>query len=291
MSVLLAIVGCSSSVSQFGPGLDLTIQVPGAQLQTGPIGPDAGGPAVSQVLRPQPEVLRGETGVALSGRLAPGGVALHLQAEGDSDHWVLPAAGVDFVVADELQFSTDLAISHAVREDRIGLRLAAADAEGRLGPTFETELIVRPDLPPAALLVSLGWDTAADVDLHVVDPNGVVIGAKNLNSLPDPLVAVTDPDAWMQGGYLDFDSNQECRPDLRNRENVVWLNPPPPGRYQVFAHLFSPCEQPSATMLAVVQLDGEVIARVGTTQYPFDSRVHFVEGEAPGLLLTEFEVP
>ena len=284
-------LGCTSSVSKFGPGLDLAVQVTGAQLRQGRIGRDRGGPTVSQVLRPQPEVLRGETGVALSGRLGPGGVALHLQAAGDPDHWVLPAAGADFVIADELLFAADLAISHAVREDTVVLRLAAADVDGRLGPTVEAELVVRGDVPPAALLVSLGWDTAADVDLHVVDPDGVVIGAKNLNSLPDPVGPIVDPKQWQQGGYLDFDSNQECRLDLRNRENIVWLVPPPPGRYQIFAHLFAPCDQPSATMLAVAQLEGEVVARAGTTQYPFDSRVHFVDGEVPGLRLAEFEVP
>ncbi|MEN0067092.1 MAG: hypothetical protein AAGA48_33485 [Myxococcota bacterium] len=291
MAWMLALWGCTSSVSQFGPGLDLSIQVAGAQLQNGPIGPDRGGPTVSQVLRPQPEVLRGETGVALNGRLAPGGVALHLQAEGDDDHWVLPAQGFDFVVADELQFSAELSISHAVPKDRIPLRLAAADADGRLGPVFETELLLRDDLPPAVLLVSLAWDAPADVDLHVVDPDGVVIGAKDLNSLPAPNGPIADPDGWMQGGYLDFDSNQQCRLDLRNRENIIWLNPPPSGRYQIFAHLFSPCDHPAVNMVAVAQLDSEVVARAGTTQYPFDSRVHFAEGEVPGLWLAEFEVP
>lgn len=292
---LIAIVAagaCDPSPSRFGPGLELQLRVAGAQLLRGELGADEGGPAVSQVARPQVEVTRGESSVALNGRLAPGGVALHVQAVGDRDHWVMPAAGFDFVVGDELRFSAPLEFSHAIQTDELRVRLQAADADGRLGPITETSFVMRPDLPPARLLVSLGWDAPVDLDLHVVDANGVTIGAKNINSYEPPPGQVPPPDAWMSGGWLDFDSNQECRLDLRNRENVMWLEgTPPAGRYQVFAHLYAACGQPAVNMIAVVQLDGAPVVRAGATQYELDSRLHPAEGEAPGLLLAEFDVP
>lgn len=288
----LALLGCESAPSKFGPGLHLQLRVASAQLVRGGLGADQGGPVVSQVLRPQPAVNRGEATVMLNGRLGPGGVALHIQAVGDPDHWILPAKGFDFVVTDELQFSARLEFSHAIQGDELRVRLQAADADGRLGPVTETSFVISPDVPAARLLISLGWDAPADVDLYVVDPGGVVIGSKNVNSYEPPPGQVPPPDAWMNGGWIDYDSNQHCQLDLRNRENVMWLNAdPPPGTYRVYAHLFSPCGQPVVNMIAVAQRDGEVVGRAGATQYEIDSRIHPVEGETPGLLLLELEVP
>lgn len=289
---LALVTACEPSSSRFGPGLHQQLRVAGAQLHAGAIGADQGGPRVSQVLRPQPQVTRGDATVGLGGRLSPGGVALHVQAVGDPDHWVLPAKGFDFVVADELQFAATLEFSHAIQGDELRVRLAAADADGRLGPVTETSFVIADDVPASRLQVSLAWDAPADVDLHVIDGNGVTIGAKNINSYEPPTGPAPPPDAWMQGGWLDYDSNQECRLDLRNRENILWLTAdPPPGRYQVFAHLYAPCGQAAVNMEAVVLAGGELVLRAGATQYELDSRVHWVEGEVPGLLMAEFDVP
>jgi len=246
---------------------------------------------VSQVLRPQAEVVRGDADVRLDGRLAPGGVALHIQAVGDPDHWVLPAGGVDFVVEDELQFSAQLELSYAIQSDTIEIDLAASDADGRLGPLTRTTLAVLPDVPPSRLQVSLGWDTPVDLDLHVIDGNGVVIGAKNIAAYEPPVGQVGDPDAWMQGGFLDYDSNRQCSLDLRNRENVLWMMEPPSGTYTVYAHLFSPCDAPAVNLVAVVQQDGEVRVQARSTLYAFDSRTHDDENNPPGLRLVTFDIP
>ena len=126
MRVLLALAlllttasSCEESLSSFGPGLHLQLRLPEGQLQRGELRAQSGGPEVSQVLRPQAQVVRGDSGVILRGRLAPGGVALHVQAMGDSDHWVLPAKGFDFVVNDELQFLAKLEFSHAISTDEL----------------------------------------------------------------------------------------------------------------------------------------------------------------------------
>ncbi len=293
LATCVAVVGCGDSKSVFGPGLDLKVRVTDGQLQKGGLAEDGGGPAVSQVVRQQPEVLRGESTVALSGRLAPGGVALHIHAEDDSNHWVVGAKGFDFVVGDELQWSVELQFSHAIQTDTLRLFLQAADKNGRLGPVRETMFTMLPDVPPARLLVSLGWDAPVDLDLHVELPDGTVVGAKNINSYePPPPGQVPPPDEWMQGGWLDFDSNQQCELDLRNTENVLWLNADPPsGRYKVYAQLFSSCGQSSVNFIGVAQHNGELIERGGSTLYDFDARVHPRDDEAPGLLLMEFDIP
>jgi len=69
-------------------------------------------------------------------------------------------------------------------------------------------LDVEPSLPPTgALVVSLWWDTEADLDLHVVDPYGVEIWAGNINSY-DRYATTPAPDAGVldEDGILDFDS-------------------------------------------------------------------------------------
>jgi hypothetical protein len=284
--------GCDRSTSLFGPGLELQIRAEGAELQRGGLDEDEGGPAVTEVRRPQPEVIRGDATVGFGGRLAPGGVALHLHAEGDPHHWVIPASGFDFVVSDELMWSTTLEFSYAIQSDVLNVSLQAADSDGRLGPVTTTSFNILPDVPPARLLVSLGWDAAVDLDLYVRLPDGVVVGAKNINSYDRPTGPVSDPDEWMDGGFLDYDSNQECELDLRNRENVMWLNAAPPsGHYQVYAQLFSPCGQSAVNFVGVIQVDGEVVGTAASTLYDFDARIPPGDGEAPGLLLTEFDIP
>lgn len=287
---LLLLLGCAPEVALFGPGLHQNVRVADAQLRSGGIRPGKG-PEVSQVVRPQPEVLRGDAGVGLSGRLAPGGVALLLQAKGDPDHWVLPADGYDFVVQDELLFGTQLEFSHAIQSDSVTLRLAATDDRGRVGPITETVFQLLPDAPPAQLLVSLAWDAPVDLDLHVETPDGIVIGAKNPNTVEPAPGQVLTPEEAAQGGYLELDSNEGCILDNLNRENVLWSVPPPSGTYRIYAHLFSPCDASFANMEATAQLDGELLVRAAATQYAFDSREHPRDGRAPGLLLATFEVP
>lgn len=288
--ILAVLGGCTPSASIPGPGLHQRVRVSGAQLRRGDLGAEDGGPEVSLVVRPQPLVRRGESGIGLSGRLAPGGVALHVQAVGDPDHWVLPAGGFDFVVEDELQFAAELEVSHAVQEEEIRLQLAASDASGRLGPVRETTLTLSEDLPAARLLVSLGWDRPVDMDLWVVDADGVAIGAKNIASVEPPVGQPVDPDAWQAGGVHDYDANQHCQIDARNREDVYWLQDPPPGEYRIYAHLYAPCGEAAVNAVALVQRDGETLLRAGATQYAFDAREH---GDAipPGLWLATFEVP
>lgn len=152
---ILGLIGCESNPSVFGPGLHQMVRVSEAQLQSGGLGADEGGPAVSQVLRPQAEVVRGDGTVVLGGRLAPGGVSLHVQAVGDPDHWVIGAKGFDFVVQDELQFSARLEFSHAITETEVRVRLQAAGANGRLGPVVETSFLMADSVPPARLLAGI----------------------------------------------------------------------------------------------------------------------------------------
>lgn len=290
--VIVGLMGaCEPAPPRIDPGLDLALRVQRAGLRRGPLPPDEGGPAVTQVLRPQPAVLRGEATVELDGRLAPGGISLLLSAAGDDAHWVVAPAGFDFVITDELLWHAQLDFAHHIPGERLRVDAQAVDERGRGGPVTPIEFSLLPDVPPSELSISLGWDSAVDLDLHVEAPDGTIVGPKNPNTVEFPPGVVPPPDAWMDGGVYAFDSNQQCRFDLRNREDVVWFSPPPAGTYRVYAHLFSPCDQAAVNFRVTVMRGTEVIEEAVATQYAFDARLHPKPGEAPGLLMLEVEIP
>lgn len=287
----LLLVGCEAPASEIGLGLGLQVRVADAQLQRDVLPPDRGGPAVSQVLTPQVEVRRGDATVELGGRLARGGVSLLVHAQGDPHHWQVAPAGFDFVISDELLWSAQLEFSHAIATSTLPLELQAVDEEGRTGPITQTTFVIAQDVPPSELLVSLAWDAPVDLDLHVELPDGVIVGAKNTNAF-EPIPGMIPPeDGATLGGYHDYDSNQQCTLDLRNRENVVWQVPAPSGRYRVYAELFSACDAAAVNFEVTSQRGEETLERASGTMYAFDAREHARDGEAPGLLVLEFEVP
>lgn len=287
----LATASCGESPSLPGMGLDLQLRVRDAQLQRGELPDDAGGPDVTQVLTPQPQVRRGEGTVQLGGRLGAEGVSLLVHAAGDPHHWQVAPAGFDFVVTDELLFGTELEFSHTIEAETLEVELQAVDAQGRPGSITRRTFQLAPDVPPAQLLVSLGWDAPVDLDLYVELPTGVVVGPKNINAFEPTPGVQPPPDGATLGGYHDFDANQSCALDLLNRENVVWQVPPPSGTYRVYAALFSACDAPAVNFEVMASQGDEPLATAGGTLYAFDARTHAPDDEAPGLLVLEFEVP
>lgn len=300
------LAACKSSSSSLpGPGLDQQVGVRGAQLVKGPIvdpGCDPAtsadcGPAVTAVMRNQASVVRGDGTVFLEGRLGEGGTALHVWAEGDPDHWIALPSINDLVVPSELDYSVELEFSFSIQTDTITLDLQAADAKGHLGPVTTTDYTILPDVPPATLEVSLGWDAPADMDLYVELPDGTLVGPKNINANV-PSGNPSDP-SWMYSGYIDLDSNSECVIDSVQREDFVWLAhtgdpkavPPPSGHYKVYANLFAPCGASAVSFDTIAQVNGEVVARAASTLYPFDSRTLPGDDQAPGLLMMELDLP
>ncbi len=291
-AVLCALaLSCEDSPSLPGMGLDLQLRVRDAQLQRGSLRPQDGGPSVSQLLTPQIGVRRGEGTVQLGGRLGSGGVSLLVHGVGDDDHWQVAPSGFDFVIADELLFGTELEFSHAIATDTLEVELQAVDEAGRAGAITTATFELQSDVPPAELLVSLGLDAPVDLDLHVELPSGVIVGAKNINEFEPTPGVQPPPDGATLGGYHDYDSNQQCALDLRNRENVVWQVPPAPGRYRVYAELFSACDAAAVNFETTALRGTESLAESGGTLYAFDARDHARDGDVPGLLVLEFEVP
>jgi len=132
---------------------------------------------------------------------------------------------------------------------RFTLAYAVANAAGLVGPTVTSTKAVSGQ--SGGVQVGLTWDTASDVDLHVVDPQGSEVYWGNAT------VA--------SGGALDVDSNAGCAIDNKNNENVRWTGAAPNGTYTVRVDYWSACNVTGTTTFALVVNNGGSISRFSGT--------------------------
>jgi hypothetical protein len=103
-----------------------------------------------------------------------------------------------------------------------------SDAEDDEGPggSEECEPTTEPELGTGDVQITLRWESDADLDLHVVEPNGEEIW-------------YSEPGPTSTGGQLDVDSNVGCEND-GSVENVFWPQGDMPlGEYTVTVVGFS----------------------------------------------------
>ena len=99
--------------------------------------------------------------------------------------------------------------------------------------------------------VSASWDSASDVDLHVVDPRGAEVFYGRPSSA--------------SGGQLDLDSNAGCDIDRKNNENIRWpAGRAPAGTYTVRLDYWSSCGVASTNYVVTVNNGGSTQTFRGT---------------------------
>jgi uncharacterized protein YfaP (DUF2135 family) len=76
--------------------------------------------------------------------------------------------------------------------------------------------------------ITANWDSAADVDLHVIEPSGTEIYWGNMG-----------PTA--SGGTLNVDANAGCVNTGISQEIVQWMNAAPSGTYTVRLDYYQNC--------------------------------------------------
>jgi uncharacterized protein YfaP (DUF2135 family) len=135
-------------------------------------------------------------------------------------------------------------------------------------------LATQDTLPPPALAIELSWDTEADLDLHVVQPDGTELYWGHVAS---------------STGLIDFDSNQSCDIDGRRKERAIWSTSAPPGKYVVRVDTPSLCGQPAAHWRLTAQAGTDVVARSQGESIAVDTRGAHAAGA--GLLALEVDVP
>ena len=153
--------------------------------------------------------------------------------------------------------------------------VAAVDAGGAVGPGVCLPVWQIP-VSYADLQITVSWDSGADLDLQVADPNGDEVwdGSKKVES----------------GGEFDLGSSGACTIDPANdgfgNEHVAWTGgSPPPGIYEVRLNHYSFCGAPETNYVVRIYRDGRVSTFSGT----FTGRGNR-QGRGSGEIITTFEV-
>lgn len=288
--VALALLSCDDR-TQPDLATDAQLRVDGGQFFRGDMPGDESGPPVRTVAV-SPIVHPGSVSRTCSGVMDPAATAVALALEGDSGYWIVPAGLPDVTAPGFPTFATSIAFSSRLP---VGTRMflaRAVDREGRFGASFVRPLDVTPvPRPVGRFVISLTWDDEADLDLHVVDPRGVEIWKRNINSYepPPPGASPEPPNTPHPGGVLDFDSNAACVQDGRRAENVVYADKPPSGHYVVRVDTFSLCKAAGARWRVEGFSDGVSIGAAQGSSTEYDTR--FSHDRGAGVLALELDVP
>ena len=288
--LVLALASCDDSTTP-DLALDANLRVEGAQFYRGDMPREEIGPPVQSVTV-SPIVQPGSAGRSCSGVIDPAATAVALALDGDAGYWIVPAGLPDVSARAFPTFLAQIAFSSKLAPGRRTFLARAVDGQGRFGAAFVTPLdVTATPRPSGKLVIALSWDTQADLDLHVVDPRGVEIWKRNINSYepPPPGAPPEAPNTPHPGGILDFDSNAQCIPDGRRAENVVYADKPPSGHYQARVDTFSLCRELSAHWRVEAFLDGVSIGAAEGASSPSDTA--FPHDRGAGLLALELDVP
>ena len=128
-----------------------------------------------------------------------------------------------------------------------GVRARPADAPPECsGPGPDPE----PELGTGDVQITLRWESSADLDLHVIEPDGTEIWYQ-------------DPGPTATGGQLDVDSNVGCEQEA-SVENIFWPSgDAPSGRYTIEVTGFQVDDCGSGSYSLAGQVRGEQVLMEG----------------------------
>ena len=170
--------------------------------------------------------------------------------------WVPSSTNYEFVIL--VNQNIDLGED----EDDFVILVAILDNNGKVSEVIEksVELI---EVGTGQLQISLSFDNAKDIDLHVIEPNGEHIYYGN--SLSE------------NGGELDLDSNPGCSLDYVNNENITYSEEAfvEAGTYTVYVDLFENCDPEVATNYVVSAYYGGALLKTVTGTFPVGAESNY----------------
>jgi len=281
-------------------GLTSLIRVQGGQAVHGSIdGPPENNHLATVTAFPRNStIFPGEVDKSINGKVGPDANAVALGVAGDEAYWLVPALTPEHDDPHSFDYSASLSLSPALGSSpllqlgpqgtsTLPLSFRAVDPAGNFGSASVYTLYMEPQRPEGALVVSLDWDAPVDLDLHVQVPANndsgfVIVWAQARSAEPKT------PDGGSDG-ILDFDSNEDCQIDGRDRENVVWTGQPPAGHYVVRVDAFSLCGQMSAAWHAIAYTPQGTVGEASGVLT--DAATREVPTAGAGLTAFEFDYP
>lgn len=211
------------------------------------------------VLRP------GTRGAQISGRSSKEAysVGVRLKDQG-TGYWVRPVGGEDPLIPNELGWSLAFDAASDIGPGKHDLEVVSFDASGKAGTKQTLSLCIASDLPdnlnvcdpknvPPLAIVSLRWNTDADLDLSLVGPDGTTYGRTKRSLLSNGKVIAK----------LDDDGVSGCLADGKRVENFAFLEAPPLGNWNVYVNLFDACTK------TAVEFSLSIYQRVGNPDGTF----------------------
>ncbi|HEY0463795.1 MAG TPA: hypothetical protein VGC79_06280 [Polyangiaceae bacterium] len=285
----LALGGCSAGASA-DPGLNARLRLAGAQFVPGPSpAAAADGPEVASVELPTTVIWPGLPNKALAGALGPTATAAAVALSTDTGYWVVPARAPDVSAPTLPTFRATASFSPKLAAGAYTLEVRAVDGSNHFGAPFRqtlTALAASPaQIVTGALVITLTWDTASDLDLHVIDP----LGNEIFHGAPSSGSAFSSAGADESNGALDHDSNADCVSDGLRQEDVTWADAPPAGHYLVRVDTASLCQTANAHWWVKVLLDGAIVAEARGIS--LDTDTWGAHDRGAGLLALGFDLP
>ena len=178
--------------------------------------------------------------------------------------WIPTGTTYEFVI----HVNQDIVL--AEDEDEFVVLVSILDSNGKVSEVEEksVELI---DVGTGMLQISLSFDNAKDVDLHVIEPEQVDENGDSLSYYSRHIYY--GHRTSYNGGHLDLDSNPGCSIDNINNENVTYEDEAyvAPGLYTVYAVMYSNCDPSVATNYVVSAYYGGALLKTVTGTFPVDA--------------------
>jgi len=284
MLVASGVASCSNGV-QADTGSDAYMQIPGAQFIRGPMpAGSAKGPAVEQIALLNANIWPGLTAFGIGGAIAPTATAAAVGLQGDRGYWIVLAGTPNVAAPTYPTFGATAEFSTGIVPGKYTLVVRAVDGNGNYGLP-KTQLLFG-EAPPGPslvgdLVVTLTWNNDANLDLHVVQPDGFEL-------YWDAESSETEMDGGSYG-YIDYNSNANCVIDGLDREDAIWPEEPPPGQYTVRVDAAALCGEPIANWNVQAIYHGKQIAQASGVAT--DASTRGSHGVGSGVLAFQFTVP
>jgi len=290
--------------------------VPGAQFRPGAFPAAGAGPAVLDLTPSHSTIVVGLLREQLIAHFDPSTRGAILGVMGEPGAWIVPVGPPDITQPGAPRLAQAFGLADHAPRGPLTLEVAATSATGAIGAPATFKIVAADQPPPingacsaigtcplgqacvnavctATLMISLVWDSTADLDLHVVDPLGgeAYSGNPNTWQMPPPGSGPPDPNAFKSGGILDRDANASCVQDGQPEEDVSWQETAPSGTYVVRVEPVAMCKDAIANWyVAAYAADGSLIA-AARGESTADDVSYGTHGKGGGVTALTFSLP